>query len=101
MCGLEEPSASAYELMRGDDKHRETVGFCLVARLIVRQKGKHKQPMAHGVRPQGAPDVTDSRHIDHTLRRSWSTRVSSKTKGEGGSLAFVTLGQRNGPSTCG
>lgn len=38
MCGLEEPSASAYELMRGDDKHRETVGFCLVARLCAAER---------------------------------------------------------------
>ena len=60
MCGLEEPGASACEVTRDNDEHRETVGLCLVARLIVRQKGKHKQLMAQGVRPQGAPDVTDS-----------------------------------------
>ena len=59
MCGLEEPSASAYEVTRDDDEHCETVGLCLVARLIVRQKGKHKQLMAQGVRPQGPPPQCD------------------------------------------
>ena len=79
----------------------ETVGPCLVARPIVQQKVKYKLPTAPWVRPQGAPNVTDSRHIDHILRWSWSTWVSSKIKGKLGSVAFVTLGQRNGPSTCG
>ena len=101
MCSLEEASALAYEVTRDDGEHCEIVGPCLVARPIVQQKVKHKLPMAPWIHPQGAPNVTDSRHIDHILRWSWSTWVSSKIKGKLGSLAFVTLGQRNGPAPVG
>ena len=59
MCGLEEASTSTYEVMRDADEHCETVGPCLVVRPIVRQKVKHKLPMAPWVRPQGAPNVTN------------------------------------------
>ena len=43
------------------------------------------------------------KHPYSILRWSWSTWVSSfdKSQGNFGSLAFVTLGQRGGPGTCG
>ena len=59
-AGLEEPSASVYEVIRDDNnEHCETAGPCLAARLIVQQKVKYEQPMVQGRHPPGAPKVTE------------------------------------------
>ena len=47
---------------------------------------------------KGSPAWLNSQHINHTLRWSWSTWVSSFSKRRGtlGSMAFATLGRRGG-----
>lgn len=40
-------------------KDEEPVGPCLSVRPVVQHKVKHKQPMAQGRHPQGAPNVTE------------------------------------------
>ena len=50
--------------------------------------------MAQGGHPQGAPNVTESRCIDHILRQSWLTWVRSfgKSKGKHWQLGFCDSG---------
>lgn len=59
-AGLEEASASVYEVMRDDNnEHCETAGPCLAARPVVQQKVKHEQSMAQDVHLQGAYNVIE------------------------------------------
>lgn len=53
--GLGGHGDSDYEVM----KDEEPVGPCLPVRPVVQHKVKHKQPMAQGRHPQGAPNVTE------------------------------------------
>ena len=55
-AGLEEASASVYEVMRDDNnEHCETAGPCLAARPVVQQKEKHEQPVTQGRILKGPP----------------------------------------------
>ena len=82
-CGPEEPSISESQIVSDiDDEYYETICPHLEERPVVQHKVKREQPMAHRRHPQGDPMWLSSQHIDHTLKWSWSTGISSfgKTK---------------------
>ena len=95
-CGPEETSISGSEAVSDcDDEHYETAGPQLAVRPVVQQKVRHKQPMAQGGHPPGAPSVTEfTTYQPYILRQSWSTWVSifSKCKKKPWQLGFCDSG---------
>ena len=72
-------------------KDEEPVGPCLSVRPVVQHKVKHKQPMAQGRHPQGAPNVTEFMTYQPLTQAQWINLGKQIQEGHGETLATWVL----------